>query len=136
MVNTVKGEPRPISKRFASSFAFNQQIVALDGGQLIEGQLVTIDDGVNAVTIEFDTGYTMRSPLTGLPGIIDGETFTISNIVTGTHHQLRPGSAAYIPLPLAARLHLAARRRHTWIGRISAWDRAHVLPTQIASYVN
>ena len=59
---------------------FQAQIVAQDGSQLFEGDTITITNGNEVLTIEFDTGYTLVSPGGGGADIMDGETISISNL--------------------------------------------------------
>ena len=109
-----------IAERFAANFAFNQQIVARDGARLVEGQLITIDDGVNTLTIEFDSGYTMNSPATTRVGSTDGKAFTVSNVVTGTNHSANTFHAANLGSNLT--ILVPAHGGNSALGGVNAGD--------------
>ncbi|MCH2129865.1 MAG: MBL fold metallo-hydrolase, partial [Pirellulaceae bacterium] len=71
-----------VKDAIASGLGFGLQIVTHDGSRLSEGDTITISDDKSSLTVEFDSGYSLVIPDTGGAGIVDGESFTISNIAT------------------------------------------------------
>jgi hypothetical protein len=59
---------------------YNQQIIAVDGSLISDGEIFSVSDGVDTVNFEFESGFSIQipNPAADPNAILDGEFFTIT----------------------------------------------------------